>query len=43
MKQADREFLNSQAKLIFESDLRFAQVLASLEMAYKAGLEAAKN
>jgi len=38
MNKVDAEKLKLEAKMIFESDLRFAQVLASLEMAYKAGL-----
>jgi len=42
MNKADQEKLRREAKMIFESDLRFAQVLASLEMAYRAGKKAAE-
>ena len=43
MKEDDQKKLRQEAKLIFESDMRFAQVLASLEMAYKAGKKSAES
>lgn len=43
MNKQDREFLNSEAKMIHESDLRFAQVLASIETAYSKGKKSAER
>ena len=43
MNQQDREFLNREAKMIFESDLTQAQILVSLEIAHNKGLTAGKS
>ena len=43
MNKAAKEKLRRSAKVIHESDLRFAQILASLEIAYRDGKKAAEG